>query len=374
MSSGNSSSDLSTGNWMKHNMSSIADYVSLCAPFQYLNSFTVYGLLFPIVSMVTVITNCLIISVFVERRMRSPTTVLLTGLAASDAIAAAISVPLYIYLYGLGFEDRNLSYPMCIYHEYSYIISNIFHTASAWLTTTLGVQRYVVVAYPFRGPRLCTMQKSYTLVCIVFLAAPLIYIPTFLYRDFQEVKVDVNGTFVSTCYCPLSGVEVYDKILVFLKSFLVKIIPCTTLILVTFALIRRLEIETDRMLRLQAESEGERRDFRHIRRTSIMVALIVITFLLVEIPSTVKVIITNLDSTAIDKESDYTMSMYMNFSLLVSYHINFWIYVSLSEHFRTCLRSLCSFRKKSPNHDHQTSLHSHVHTMCLTEHSKITHN
>ena len=335
-----------------------------CEAFEYEHSFVIYGLLYPFVAILTVLTNVLVIFVFVKKRMRSPTTVLLIALAVSDSIAGALSVPLYIYLYGFGNYSKKLAYPMCIYHEYSYIMSNIFHTVSAWLTTALAVQRYIVVVHPFSGPRVCTIQKSYIVIAATFLLAPIMYIPSFMYRHYSEVlTIDETGAQSYICTCPLSGLaDVYEGALVVMKSLFAKIFPCITLVITTCLLVRKLEIETDRILRLHAddEMEGERRDFRHIRRTSIMVALIVLSFLLVEIPSMVKVIVTQVDDSAIAKQSDYTISMYINFFLLVSYHVNFWIYVSLSEQFRNCLRNIChhtavrngssSARDQSSNH------------------------
>lgn len=73
-----------------------------CRPFQYPMAFGVYGVISPIIFAVTLFTNVLVIAVFTKKKMRSPTTALLIGLAISDTLSGGVISYTYIYIYGLG--------------------------------------------------------------------------------------------------------------------------------------------------------------------------------------------------------------------------------------------------------------------------------
>jgi hypothetical protein len=62
--------------------------------------FLIYGILCPIVSAFTLLFNMLVIVVFLKRKMRSPTSALLIGLAVSDIVAANVINIAYVYVYG----------------------------------------------------------------------------------------------------------------------------------------------------------------------------------------------------------------------------------------------------------------------------------
>ncbi|XP_060073800.1 sex peptide receptor-like [Ylistrum balloti] len=339
-----------------------------CLPILYPYWFPMYGVLCPLLAFTTLCTNILVIIVFTMNRMRSPTTILLTALAVSDILAAIVITPMYVYFYSMGNVlnyQEGLPYPLCIYHSMAYKITAVFHAVSIWLTVVLGIQRYIVVAYPIPGRRLCSQKNSVLVIILVFILVLGTYSLWFMEDRFEErTRIDESGLAIPYCLCYQEEVIMFDysleKMMKFIRLVFGQFFPCMILLCATIALVQKLVVESHRILDLHKEedNEMERTDFRLIRRTTVMVILIVITFCLVEIPLSIVFLIDVCDVKIIQLDTKLEIAVISNFCLFITYQVNFWIYVCLSRHFRNNLRRLFRFGKKQWNQNGLNSVNS----------------
>ena len=154
----------------------------------------VNGYLMPLISVVTLVTNALVLAVLLRRQMRSPTNALLTALAVSDTMTSICPVPCFVHFYTI--KQRYLDwvpYSWCFaYFCLTDYLPTVFHTASIWLTALLAVQRYAYVCCSVASTvrrRLCTMHSSFTIIVIVYIAAVVSQACRFGELEFRPVRV-----------------------------------------------------------------------------------------------------------------------------------------------------------------------------------------
>lgn len=320
-----------------------------CTATNYPAGFLIHGIICPIISVFTLVFNMLVIVVFLRRKMRSPTSALLIGLAVSDIWAANVINIAYVYVYGFLDLTKPLPYPMCIMYDVTSKLAPPFHTTSVWITTALGIQRFIIIAFPMQGPRFCSIKTSTFIIIFTYILSFIMYIPSFLNRRYDPVTIFDNetGSELTVCNCT-KGEELIpvEKLQNMLRSIFGQLLPCALLSLTTILLTRKLKVETKRILQLHKHesNETERRDFRQIRRTSQMIIVLVTIFLFVEIPNGIVFALfifypelLNSDSTVIP-----ILAIVLNLMVFVIYLINFWIYVTLSRQFRRELKHLFS--------------------------------
>lgn len=312
--------------------------------------FWIYGVIIPIISAFTLVFNMLVIVVFLKRKMRSPTSALLIGLAVSDILASNIINISFVYVHGFLDVTKPLPYPMCIIYNVTATLAPTFHTTSVWITTALGIQRFIIVAFPMSGPRFCSIKTSSTIIICTYVLSFLMYIPSFIDRYYDKVSIiDDNGNELIVCNCTkIEGHDPNEQIQNVLRSIFGQLLPCGILSITTILLFRKLKVETKRILHLHKHesNETERRDFRQIRRTSQMIIVLVSIFLFVEIPNGIvfALFVFYPEILMSYAEQITYLSVVLNLLVFVIYLINFWIYVTLSRQFRRELKLLCSRR------------------------------
>lgn len=313
--------------------------VMLCNPFDYPSPFEIYAVLCPAIALLTLFTNILVIVVFTKKHLLSPTSVLLIGLAVGDILAGNIISPPYIYAYGIADIGQPLPYPMCLFYDYGSILAALFHQVSVWITMALGIQRYVVVAFPIAGRRICTIKKSVLWVIVINIATLVMYSITFFTSTYESVEIGGK----SLCVCRENPhfsevVQIYS----ILRSVFGQLVPCAVLSVTTILLVQRLHTTKTQMARIRAcdNRERERKDNRSMRRTSYMVIIIVLCFLLAEIPNGCYFLFKAMRMSVLSYEADLMISTVLNVLVYAVNHINFWIYVFLSRHFRRSLKKI----------------------------------
>ncbi|XP_061188461.1 sex peptide receptor-like [Saccostrea echinata] len=312
---------------------------NFCDPFPYPSPFEIYAVLCPAIALLTLFTNILVIVVFTKKHLLSPTSVLLIGLAVSDILAGNIISPPFIYAYGIADTSQPLPYPMCLFYDYGSILAALFHQTSVWITMALGIQRYVVVSFPILGRRICTIKMSIVWVIIIAIAALVMYSITFFSTTYDSVEIDGK----SLCVC-MENPHFSDIVQIYNVSRGVfgQLIPCAVLTITTILLVRRLHITKNQMAKIRASEnrEREKKDNRSMRRTSYMVIAIVSCFLLAEIPNGCYFVAKAMNLSIFSPDADLKLSTVLNVLVYVVNHINFWIYVFLSRHFRRSLKKI----------------------------------
>ncbi|KAK7485445.1 hypothetical protein BaRGS_00023255 [Batillaria attramentaria] len=169
----------------------------------------------------------------------------------------------------------------------------MLHTASVWLTTTLGVQRYICVCHPLKAKTWCTMKKTLRWIGAIFLVACLPQL--YLYLDNYPLAVEIpsaveaNKTVSSCKWVSLIKNQetrsVIYTVYFWYLAIAVNFIPCVTLVVMNVLLIRAMRQAEKR--RVELLRQNRRRASRRLREstsTTLMLVIVVSIFLIVEIP------------------------------------------------------------------------------------------
>lgn len=314
-------------------------------------TFPIYGILCPIIAILTFISNIIVVCVFMKKQMRSVTTVFLAGLAVSDTLSAALWSITHFFFYGIRDKiDEPLSYPDCIFHDFALYFAVIFHTTSVWLTLTLGLQRCVIVVKPFKGPRLWTIRKSTFIAVMAYLIPTVFFTPLFFMKNYFPFHFNSEDN-VTHVYCAedlaewfINDMKAFSIIYHIFRGAFIQLIPCVLMMISTAVLAYKLRHERILQRHMSRPVEGQNRDFQRRQRTTLMVVIIMVIFLIVEIPNGIVFGIKFYEDTTnqliLTQDIDYPFAIFQNFLLLLSYHCNFWIYVGLSARFRKTLQDL----------------------------------
>jgi hypothetical protein len=105
-------------------------------------SVPVNGYISPVLVLFTLVTNSFVCAVLLRPGMRTPTNVLLVAMAVSDTLTGLSPLPCYLFFYTFGHHADWVPFSWCyLYFCLSEHLPTVFHTASVWLTVSLGVHR-----------------------------------------------------------------------------------------------------------------------------------------------------------------------------------------------------------------------------------------
>ena len=172
-------------------------------------------------------------------------------------------------------------------------IPTIFHTASIWLTVALATQRYICVCHVFKAKTWCTTQKTLTTIAFIFLFATLSHSTRFFEVDaVKTTKVSMLDPNITVSACSLkmrpwvkANINLYFNIYFWFRVIFIHLIPCVSLAVMTALLVHTMRMAERRRRELQLQNEqAECRRLRDSNRTTLMLVIVVVTFLLVELP------------------------------------------------------------------------------------------
>eukprot|EP00090_Calanus_glacialis_P019990 TRINITY_DN30708_c0_g1_i4.p1 TRINITY_DN30708_c0_g1~~TRINITY_DN30708_c0_g1_i4.p1 ORF type:complete len:460 (-),score=70.44 TRINITY_DN30708_c0_g1_i4:402-1781(-) len=341
------------------------------------------GLIMPILTIITMISNTIIIIILSRPGMQSPTNCVLLSMAVCDLITILIPTPWYIYLYTLGhYEDAEWSTVSCfLYDLLSVTVPQIFHTASNWLTLALAVQRYIYVCHAAVAKQWCTLARSRMFVFVVLGFAVTYMMPRVFDRTYDVIhEASPSSSFVSEreiCLVHFSSwafkiVNIYFISFWWFRVVFVQIFPCISLVILNILLFsamrraeqrrRRLTINKTnnnfkkggsrptrsntiarRMSIFGFSKESRDRRQRDANNTTMMLIVVIAVFLAVELPLSCITALHTISSSVVEF-LDYRLVgniiLFINVIICLSYPLNFAIYCGMSRQFRTTFRSL----------------------------------
>lgn len=317
-------------------------------------SVPINGYIAPVLVIITLITNTLVLAVLLKKHMRSPTNVLLAGMALSDTLTGVIPFPVFIHFFSLGYYKDFVPYEWC--HPYKFLyetIPTIFHTASIWLTVGLAAQRYIYICHSLQARTWCTIPNVIrgTLICyVVAIISQLTKFLDFRYLPFVTRScVDPNKTIIGCMERPrewvLNNMMVYHNIYFWFRIIFIHLVPCTSLVVLNGLLISAMrKAQVRRMLLLKQNKKSESRKLKESNCTTLMLVAVVGLFLLVEFPlgiiMTLYVTDNTFDLILFTEEVYAIMTSFSNFFILLSYPLNFFIYCGMSRQFRETFKRL----------------------------------
>lgn len=286
-----------------------------------------------ILIVLTTLANVVVVAYFLHRRNRGKATSLLfISIAVSDTLTGLILLPNSVYAHIL--VNEYLSYSWCYAYMYAKLyFAPVFHTISIWQTVLLCVQRYMCVCHPFLSGRWCSFWKTFLVVSLIYVMAFLLHINQLLeeYIEAHECKWITEKPCTTTC------------LYIWFCVVFIHFIPCVTLFYLTVKTLlglRRAGRRVSRMIHVPVTS-GQRstRD----RIITITATLVVIVFLIPEIPFCVYrfvFIINKHMETGLEPVTNHLFHSVYEVSLIVSFHCNFWIYCIMMREFRQLILRL----------------------------------
>lgn len=333
------------------------------------------GYVYPLLSLFTVLTNCVVISVFSKKKMRTPTSIILIAIAMFDSLTCVCLVPQYVYLIPLQNYRHYIPYSWCVYRHYTSNVYKVMHTTSNWITVCLSIQRYIIVRLPFKAKQICSKKSSLIAIVCCFILAVLIHLNLFLAITIKPFRPeDQSGQNITLPLGCVKGIsELYIEIVGDLQKavtvyymfsgLLSRLLPCCILLIMTILLVR--ELRRDHMF-LHSDSNDNKSSRRNQKITKFVVAVLVI-FIVCELQDAIAFLIyvhelaTNQTRQILSKYADDIWDQVGIILTLIGCHCNFWIYLLMSAQFRTTLRDLCCcccilVRKRVPSLTVFTSL------------------
>ncbi|CAG2246299.1 unnamed protein product [Mytilus edulis] len=169
------------------------EYVFLTPVPEYLND--IVG---PIISYTAILFNIVVIIILFKKTLRTPSSVLMQGLALSDALTALFSYGLEPFLFKSYIRDEYaeqttvIYFPICKLHNYKLIMVDLFHLSSVLLTTALGIQKFVAIKWPIWSYINVKRREMLAVVVVIFAISVGLHIPKFLVADFRRGEFDAN--------------------------------------------------------------------------------------------------------------------------------------------------------------------------------------
>ncbi|ODN04113.1 Sex peptide receptor [Orchesella cincta] len=156
----------------------------------------IHGFTSLIVCLFGVQANILNLIVLTRKEMINPTNAILTGLALADLLNMVEYIP-YALTYIL---PRSNTYSWALYILIHSNFSQVCHTISIWLTVTLAVWRYIMVAMHTRCRTLCSMERAKWAIASAYITSPILCIP--IYLSFSVTRVPSTLLLLSTGRLP----------------------------------------------------------------------------------------------------------------------------------------------------------------------------
>lgn len=284
---------------------------------------------------VLVIQNIIIIRIFLRKELLSPVSILLSMLALSDTLSVFCwFVPEHIgslfgYFNGSSFGSYSIitsfyeQYPFCVIAYISRnILSSGFHSTAIIITTTLGIQKTIVLLCPVSSKSCFNTNKCAAIfVFNVFILCLGLEIPYAMFFGFSPIS---GGKCCKSLKMDPFTVEAFFDFSHHLRSGIL-LISILLQLLTTIYITSKL---TCRRNTLWRDSKAVR---RRNRRSTIIVIYITAIFILSELPSVL--VSTCLELRIATHFTGYTLQ-YLPLIISFGCFFNFWLYLIMSQRFR----------------------------------------
>ena len=303
-----------------------------------------HGYIAAIVCLWGIIANLANIVVLTRKNMLSSTNMILTWLAVADLLTMTSYFPVAIHFYIL--KDPALEFPTTVSRNWiEFMLFHInftvvCHTIAIWLTIALATFRYIFIRYPAYSITLCSVGRAKVAIFSVYVATTIACIPNYLLTSIDKKNrtddgaIDGNQTYFMFIDSALSATFA-NTINYWIQAFLIKLIPCVLLTVLTCLLLLVMHRAKRRRTRLKSQGrkdESERAQ-EHNRTTRMLLAIVAL-FLLSELPQG---ILTLCGIFIADFFSDvyWPLGDLLDIMALLNNSINFILYCTMSRQFRT---------------------------------------
>ncbi|KAF7266122.1 hypothetical protein GWI33_020494 [Rhynchophorus ferrugineus] len=324
------------------------------------------------------IANIFNICVLRTKQMKSPTNLILTGLAIADLLVMLQYIPFTLHrnFHSSPVRYTHYNYYWAVFYKYHSLFTLILHFIACALTVILAVWRYVFVSQIHTNEICSNMRKTGLVIILTYIICPVICLPIFSTLDIIEYQqtCDLNGVIIDKEYrftynaSQLKNETIYllhpnDPyfISIWIYSLLLKLCPCILLSLLSYKIIAVL-IETRRRRMKLLRSSGSRGGDggkggsasiqlykeNQADRTTKMLLAVLFLFLLTEFPQAIVGQVSALYGNVFLDECYAALGDVMDIVALINSSINFILYCTMSRQFRETFREI--FRIKAVAH------------------------
>ncbi|XP_045163028.1 sex peptide receptor-like [Mercenaria mercenaria] len=289
----------------------------------------ILGYIWPVLVIFTTCCNCLVIGGFLRKRMRNATNLILVFIAVSDSLTGLVTLPATFHIFTK--ENFVLTKDWCNAAMITRLyISRAFHTVSVWETLLLGVHRFLQVRYPNLAKKFCTVPKTLAAILMIYILSFALHI----YHAF-DIKA-VNGMCEWSIQEPCGWTCAY----IWLTMLLCHLLPSFALAVLAIKMVRTLkEFGHESSVYNRADKRSQNQ-----RNVTLVVIFVVVIFLVPELPYGIFYLITvslrHAGKRIFPLRTNRLIHCIYEVLLVVSFHLNFWVYCIIIRSFRSCIKSL----------------------------------
>jgi len=249
-----------------------------------------HAYVYPVVGVLTMITNLMMIAIFVKQKIYNIVYVLIIAIAITDIMAG--SCPSLLFFYYLTLENYNefMPYTTCVISKAMIVVlPATCHGISIWLTIVLGVERSIVVKYPFFARKINNNVKyPVAIILFVYLSIPCVLGATYPWNSLQKITLVSKKDSYTSIETSVDVEIIHDNhtgVCYIVRMLVMQIIPCFVLVLTTILLtttVRKFERQRQKI------STNISSSLSHLHGIVIAVMCVYLT---AEIPNTIVLLI-----------------------------------------------------------------------------------
>jgi hypothetical protein len=294
-----------------------------------------------------IILNILNAFIWSRKRMKSSTNLILLTLSITDCVS------LFLYLVYSSYMFIATGPSQLLYHSQPWMYVVIitfhefiaFHTTSSWLTISLAIFRYIKVCHPTSGKIWCNRKRAEIAIGIVFVMTAIATIPFYFYYEVYSVSEDypnITGYWIRKTKFARNNVD-YQTALLWLYGVIFKVCPSIAMTVLSVLMARELHRAQKRQKVFRNGPESHVTNIHGYSRTTIMLIVIVMLYVISEIPIGISAFTSGLNG----EESHYFYFLLysevgdiLDLLPLLNASFNFAVYFALSDRFRLVFRLL----------------------------------
>lgn len=256
---------------------------------------------------------------------------LLSLMAVADSCVLLVD---FIYNSILYFEVEG---NICKFNSIWTCLGTFFHSLSIFLTAYVAVQRSVVCAFPFNGPKIFRVKTSVIYLSILTVC---VFLQSFLsnlsLKDVETTTMSFGNETLAVCVMIFGQTVSFEKYLeidhvLWLSRLFINQLAASAI--VVFCMTYCLYTVKWKRMKL-----GKTTEQRNTFRTTAMLILIMLIFVLGELPTTVDLCFGAFGYPEwVNREIITDIS---NAILEVTFEANIWVYIIMSQQFRNDLKTL----------------------------------
>ena len=306
-----------------------------------------HGYIAAIVCLWGIVANIANIVVLTRKNMLSSTNMILTWLAVADLLTMTSYFPVSIHFYIL--KPPALTFPSSFSRNWIEFMlfhinfSVVCHTIAIWLTIMLATFRYLFICYSAYSMTLCSMQRAKWAIIIVYAVTTVMFIPNYLLTTIKEENVTTSHNAANQSVSPQTyykfvesklAATTWNTVNYWIHAFLVKLIPCILLTVLTILLLLAMHRANRRRMRLKSQGRKDESERAHEHnRTTRMLLAVVALFLISELPQGILTLCT-IFITGFFNDVYWPLGDLLDIMALLNNSINFILYCIMSRQFR----------------------------------------